>query len=732
MPVPAATAGMFADLPVGTVGPLVQVGPPVWSSATRHKWTILATFLVVAGGIVAALWLCISPQYRAGAEIRVRPIIPRLVYPTDENGRIPLYESFMNTQAAVVSSPTVLQRVLDEPAVRATGWFSGRRRGPMGNWMTDERPPVERLRESLEVRPRGRTEIIDVSMHAGDPQDAKTIVNTVLDQYMGYIRESSDRTSDVLYHQLLQQYRALSEDIDRREQVVARLSKEFGADAPETLISRKRLRLEELDATLTDVRRQIAILQWQEDEWRNMLMQETQTAQVASTQPTALAAKPHYAADGEWRRLRMNLKALEHEQEVQSEQLGPGHPKMVALAKRIKFAADMITSREAQLDQQWRLYPGQLQNGEEATAGEPSIANELAAVREKVKLLRFREQLLVDDLAAQKADWEKTLDNAAALAREQQMIARKREVFADVRRRKDQREMERNVPGSVEILTRAFAPTKAARDFRIVGSLAAVVLGAICGFGLAFVRAGRNPVVREVRELHHPAAGPFLGHLPLLNRKHESTPEESLLVNEGIRMVRTALIAHMENHEGNSVLVTSAGRGTGKSTVAGLLARSFARCNIKVLLIDADLRTRAMSRRFGLTSNRGLIGALTEGLADGEAIMQTDMPSLNVLPAGTHPGRVDPEIISNGKLDACMDRWRQQFDIVLLDSPPVLNVADGRILSRHTDGVVVVVREDVSLRSDVAEALRSIHDWGGRLWGTVFIGALRRMTYGYE
>jgi len=62
----------------------------------------------------------------------------------------------------------------------------------------------------------------------------------------------------------------------------------------------------------------------------------------------------------------------------------------------------------------------------------------------------------------------------------------------------------------------------------------------------------------------------------------------------------------------------------------------------------------------------------------------------------------------------------------------VLTVADGRILSRYTDGVVLVVREDVSLRHNVADALRTIHATGGRLWGTVFIGALRRMTYGYD
>ena len=131
--VPDATTGMFGDLPIGPVRQAYQASPlALWASASEHKRMILLTFLIVAGSIVAMLWLLMAPQYRAGAEIRVRPIIPRLVYRTDDNGRIPLYESFMNTQSAVLSSPTVLQRVLEEPAVQATDWFEGRRRGPLG------------------------------------------------------------------------------------------------------------------------------------------------------------------------------------------------------------------------------------------------------------------------------------------------------------------------------------------------------------------------------------------------------------------------------------------------------------------------------------------------------------------------------------------------------------------------------------------------------------------------
>jgi len=72
-----------------------------------------------------------------------------------------------------------------------------------------------------------------------------------------------------------------------------------------------------------------------------------------------------------------------------------------------------------------------------------------------------------------------------------------------------------------------------------------------------------------------------------------------------------------------------------------------------------------------------------------------------------------------------MERWRRRYDLVMLDSPPVLDVADGRILSRHADGTILVVREDVTQHYEVTDALRSIQAAGGRPWGTIFIGARR-------
>jgi len=719
---PSVREGMFGDLPPAARaggGAILAVHPSIWTALVRHKWLLMVTFVIVSGGLTAAAWLLLAPQYRATAEIRVRPIIPRLVYRTDDNGMIPLYESFVNTQAAVVVSPTVLQRVLEQPEVQTTRWYQGKGVSPLTSVLAAHRTAMERLRTSLKVRPRGRTEIIDIFLVADRPHDAQVIVNAVIDQYIGYLQESSDRTSDVLYRQLLSQYRALRDDIMAREKVIARLKKQFGADMPSELVASKRMRLETLEAEVVEVRETLALRLWQASQWEAML----ERRKSDPSQETAASIHPQFAADPQWMEMFVAYRNAEHTLRVGAVHLGDEHPRMVELRERVRFMEDMLKAREQQLASQ--LQAGLDQPGLPGAQGDVGGAT-LEMLQQQIAQLRFRKHLLAEELREQQADWARTLDDAEALEREQQTVQRKRELFADVRQRKEEWEMERNVPGSIEVLTRAFAPSKPLRDLRVLGTVGAVVLGLLSGVAMVFVKAGRDQTISEVEDLHqHPAIGTFLGHLPLLGRRRVTAPDQNERVRESIRMVRTVLAGHIGATAGAHVLVTSAGRGEGKSTVAMLLARSFARCNRKVLLVDADIRTRGISRQFGLERHTGLIELLTADVDESEMIVAGDERGLSILPAGTHGGSLDPEILSNGRLDAMMERWRRRYDLVMLDSPPVLSVADGRILSRHADGTILVVREDMTQRYEVTDALRSIHAAGGRLWGTVFIGARR-------
>ena len=93
------------------------------ASILRYKWTLLLIFVLISAPMIFVVWTHVVPLYIAKAEVRIRPIIPRLVFQTDENGRIPFYGSFVNTQVSIMKSPTILQRVLDQQKVRDTQWY---------------------------------------------------------------------------------------------------------------------------------------------------------------------------------------------------------------------------------------------------------------------------------------------------------------------------------------------------------------------------------------------------------------------------------------------------------------------------------------------------------------------------------------------------------------------------------------------------------------------------------
>jgi len=203
----------------------------------RFKWTVVLIAILVAAPAIAVIWTQIVPKYQARAEVRVRPIVPRLVFRTDDNGAIPFYDSFVNTQVSLIRGLTVLQRVLDRPEIQKTQWYRAPARTFLEQIRGSTAPHMERLRDGLSVRPRPRTEIIDVSFVDISAAEAKLIVDAVLDQYVKYSGETSDATEDVLYRQLVEQQRSLQNEIDGREKICAELRRQLATGTPQELIS---------------------------------------------------------------------------------------------------------------------------------------------------------------------------------------------------------------------------------------------------------------------------------------------------------------------------------------------------------------------------------------------------------------------------------------------------------------------------------------------------------------
>jgi capsular exopolysaccharide synthesis family protein len=184
-------------------------------------------------------------------------------------------------------------------------------------------------------------------------------------------------------------------------------------------------------------------------------------------------------------------------------------------------------------------------------------------------------------------------------------------------------------------------------------------------------------------------------------------PFENQYASEQYRLLRTRILQHAERPR--MIVVSSSGSGDGKTVTAINLAGVLAlKGDISVVLIDADFRRSSASRQLGLPESPGLSEVL-EGACDlADAVIRTeDFPNLSVIPAGQ--SKLNPgELLESPRWQAVCTRLREQFQYMILDSPPISAVADYDLLCAQSDGVIVVVRPDHTIRRSCFKALEGI------------------------
>lgn len=167
-----------------------------------------------------------------------------------------------------------------------------------------------------------------------------------------------------------------------------------------------------------------------------------------------------------------------------------------------------------------------------------------------------------------------------------------------------------------------------------------------------------------------------------------------------------------------TIVVTSATSGEGKTTTAANFSVALSQTNARVCLIDADLRRPAMHRMFALPNTRGLSTALVDGLTPKEVAQPTRFPNLFVIPSGPLPPN-PAEAVGSQRMREFLAMLVEEFDTVVLDSPPMVSVSDGMVLSAICDGTIFVVRTGIVPSDVVRRAAAQIGTVKGRILGVV-------------
>jgi capsular exopolysaccharide synthesis family protein len=250
-----------------------------------------------------------------------------------------------------------------------------------------------------------------------------------------------------------------------------------------------------------------------------------------------------------------------------------------------------------------------------------------------------------------------------------------------------------------------------------------VMLAALLGFALAalvvFLAVQFDDAIRVPEDIEEKLDLPLLGVVPRSEGDPETAFEDPKSpLSEGYNALRAALLHSTAEGLPPVLLVTSAQAGEGKTTSSQAIAITLARLGRKVLLVDGDLRRPAIHRLFGVANERGLSDLLTSLDPLESGVVVAAEPNLSLLPSGPLPPS-PTELTSSNRFRALIDEMADKFDVVVIDSPPILGLADAPAMAASVDGVIVVVESDRSRRGGLKAALRRLRAMRPNLLGAV-------------
>lgn len=332
-----------------------------------------------------------------------------------------------------------------------------------------------------------------------------------------------------------------------------------------------------------------------------------------------------------------------------------------------------------------------------------------------------REQVLIAELD----DLSREMNGAITEAQEQSLSYRdisKREELAGIGSRLA------NISAisinAGEVLNDADLPDGRAGVPALAGPVSGALLGALTGLGLAFWLDRRDDRFRSATtELSQMELRP-LGTVPVGRGFSKLGGDMALAqpssdAGEAYRRLQGSMLFNLDQADKSVVLVTGTNNPQSTTTVAANLAAAAARAGRRTLLVGADLRRPSLHDRFGIQNDRGLSDILGGRVSiDGSLHQSEELPNLRIIPAGSKVAQ-PAKLFQSAALGQFLSRARDDYDLIVVEAPPILDVADAVDLGRICDGVVLVIEPGRARRSDVADAVEELSRVGAHLVGTI-------------
>ncbi|MBN2371681.1 MAG: polysaccharide biosynthesis tyrosine autokinase [Vicinamibacteria bacterium] len=556
------------------------------------------------------------------------------------------------------------------------------------------------FREALRIDPISGTRIVNVRFRSPDPRMAAEAANGVAEAYIEQsfeLRFASSSQATGWLDERLREQKKLTEEAERAVQRYREREGLVNLAERQGIIEQKLLAL-----TAAAVAARTELVE-----------KKSLYEQMLLLSPEELAAFPLVRSSSVVEQLRSQIVALQDEEAHLAETLGDRHPTLVSLRARIERVEEKISRETREL------------------LG--SVAAEHNTALQKEKHLRAnveeakREALVFNKKALQCNALERAAEGHRKLLDD--LMARAKETGLESElKTTNLRLVERaRVPGA----------TISPRRWRNYGL--ALLVGLFAAVLIVLTLEHIDNTIKTPEDVKVALGAPFLGMIPAVPVLRASETAAALVLlqeplsaaAEAYRVLRTNLLFSSPEATERIFVVSSAGAGDGKTTITANLSAALAQNGARVLAIDSDLRRPTLHQRFGLKKAPGLSDLIVGNCPLAEALQNTKISGLQFIGCGYIPPN-PAELLGSQSMKDLLVLLRKRFDWVLLDTPPLLGMADASVLAPFVDGMALVVTAERSTRPALLRGIDQISAVGGKLTGVILNKVdLERNSYYY-
>ena len=676
------------------------------------RWMVPVGILLSLIGVAGVLAF-FKPTYEAKFRLEVDPSN----YIVFSDSAIKSSPEFVELQKAILFSNSVLEKVVADKTVASVPTIA------------KAKDPVEALRKEVKVTASAGYRLVDVKFLNPDPKIAANVVNTLVDEFLRSRRSIEQvRTSGQERNVLAALSKAESE-VEAAKQRVRDLSMQ--SVKSDTILGESESGkidtsyLDNIRMQRMELASQLSILQLNLAELKSAYErdQEVQTTEKTLTKEASISEEilekdiVVLTARQQYENAKLQLKDLDTNTAI-----GLKNPIYVQAKRRVDFFQEELErirdSRKKEL-----LDRGNLTSTDERRSRIAQLSNEISQLRTKR-----------DVLEAQVKDYLVSLKQSSATSVDLQFaeadLVEWNNIRATVHERRIRLQTERDAIDDVRELERAIVPKLPVEELPYLQLGAASAAGLAIPFLIGFLMELRSRKVDDANQLETRSRLAVLGEISTipvattgkLTKKRRSHSRELRLFEESVDSLSTTLTLREDLKQCKVFTITSALSGEGKTSVSCQLVVSLARStSSKVLLIDGDLRAPDVHHVFGREMTAGLVGYLN-GTDEWQNLVDREWnESIHILTSGHLKGSPH-RILSNGRFEKLIQEARQEYDYIVIDTPPVLPASEALLFAKCADAVLMCALRDKSRIEQLVQAYHRLESSGAKVAGSVLSG----------